>query len=152
MGFSIVFLLPDFQTDLFYFIFHKFYCLCGVNHGAEHFLFLSDNGFPKISLVDICMRVIAISILEQNRFCACLHQILVRKKSNSLRIHQHNFIFRTGNRNRIGSRHIVEFAFHASASAACERFAWNSHPVCIQMCLFDFAHCNAETFQFCRDS
>ena len=30
---------------------------------------------------------------------------------HSLRIHQHNFIFCTGNGNRIGSRHIVEFAF-----------------------------------------
>ena len=80
MGFSIVFLLPDFQTDLFYFIFHKFYCLCGVNHSAEPFLFLSDNGFPKISLINVCMWVIAVSVLEQNRFRAGCQQILVRSE------------------------------------------------------------------------
>ena len=47
---------------------------------------------------------------------------------------------------------VRKFVMNDKCSAGTGRFAWNSHPVCIQMCLFDFAHCNAETFQFCRDS
>lgn len=40
MGFSVVFFLGHFQTNCFYFIFYQFYCLAGMNHGAEYF-FLS---------------------------------------------------------------------------------------------------------------
>ena len=130
MGFSVVFFLGHFQTNCFYFIFYQFYCLAGMNHGAEYF-FLSAYHLSEVSLIDIVVWIISISILKQDCFCAGFHQILINKKSDSLRIHQNDLILCTCDRNRIRTRHVIKLALCHSASAAGESLTGHFFPVSV---------------------
>ena len=102
-----------------------------MDHCAEHFSFLSDNHFAKISLINILLRIMEISILKQDCFCAGFHQILINKKSDSLRIHQNDLILCTCDRNRIRTRHVIKLALCHSASAAGESLTGHFFPVSV---------------------
>ncbi len=75
----------------------------------KNFPFFPYNGFAQIALVNICIWIIHISVLENNSLCSCFHQILVNKKSHSLRCPSVQFyLFCTCYGNRIRSRHIIK--------------------------------------------
>ena len=145
MGFSVVFFLGHFQTNCFYFIFYQFYCLAGMNHGAEYF-FLSAYHLSEVSLIDIVVWIISISILKQDCLCSRFHQILISEKANSLGIKKYDLVLRSGHGNRVCSRHVVKLSFYHTAAAAVEGLAGNLFSVCKKMSLLDITHGHAKRF------
>ena len=118
-----------------------------MDHGSKNFPFFPYNGFAQITLVNICIWIIHISVLENNSLCFCFHQVLVNKKSNSLSVHQYNFIFCTCYGNRIRSRHIIKLSLYAAAATAVKRLTGNFLPICKQMCRFNLSRSNPKSLQ-----
>ena len=147
VGLPVVLFLGNLQANILHLIFHQLYCLAGMDHGAKNFPFFPYNGLAQIALVNICIWIIHISVLENNSLCSCFHQVLVNKKSNSLSVHQYNFIFCTCYGNRIRSRHIVKLSLYAAAATAVKRLADDFLPICKQMRRFNLSHSNPKSLQ-----
>ena len=144
-------MLENFQADIFHLVFHKLHSLAGMDHSAKHLALLPNCSLAKISLVNICIWIMHVSVLENKSLRPSFHQIMVAEKSNAL-IQQHDFVLCTSQGNRIHSRHIIKLPFHHSASAATKSLTWNLLSIRQQMNLFNVSHCHPESFQMRRHS
>ena len=152
VGLPVVLFLGNLQTNVLHLIFHQLHSLAGMDHGAKSFPFFTYNGLAQIALVNICIWIIHISVLENNSLCSCFHQVLINKKSNSLSVHQYNLIFCTCYGNRISSRHIVKLSFYAATVTAVKCLTGDFLPICKQMRRFNLSHSNPKSLQMSRYS
>ena len=129
---------------------HKFYCLCG-SESWRRAPFPLRQRLPE-DLSDQCLYVGNSCFPYWNRiaFAPAFIKLLVRKNPIPLRIHQHNFYLL--HRQRKPDRFPAYSRVRASTLPLPQHVRALheiSIPSAYNMCLFDFAHRNAETFQFC---
>ena len=124
----------------------------GMKHGAENLSFLPHNLFPKISLIDIPMRIIHIPVLEQDPLRPGPHQIMIGEKADTLGIQQDDPVLRAGHGYRIQSGHVVKLAFHFPAATPVKGFAGNLRPVCLHGAGLHLRHRNTKGFQVRGDA
>ena len=86
MGLAIIFLLLYLKPNLLHTRLYQTNGLSGMNGRTEHLFSIPYDGLTQVSLIDIRMRIIHISVLEKNRLCSRLHQILIHEMRHARHI------------------------------------------------------------------
>ena len=141
---SVILILSHLKSYILNTIFYKTYSLARIYHGTQKLLCLSHNSLTQIPLLNVLVRIVNISVLEQYSLCPCLDKILVCEKWNTAHIQQNYLVLRSGYWYLVQTRHIIQLTLNRTASAAGKCLTLNLRTVRIEVCLLNIAHGNAE--------